>query len=220
MDKDSSNGGQERIFWMRVSPGDRDVHRQGPVVTQDGAAAALGGEADGAALQADLQAVGGGAAVPHESTVQPRLAGVLGAARLPRKLRPVAAAHSPVAARSSAHAARQAVPQDRTHGQHLAEQAGQDEVDAAVCRDTRRQWTQQSAETPETSGANEGNSLQKQRLMESLRRQSYQSSTDGTMSHFLHLSVPQISVNGPNETNGSSTRVHGRYKWNRLWASD
>lgn len=123
---------------MCVSPGDRDMPRQGPVVTQDGAAAALGGEADGAALQADLQAVGGGgAAVPQESTVQPRLAGVLGAARLPRKLRAVAAAQSPVAALSSAHAARQAVPQDRTHGQHLAEQAGQDEVDAAVCRDSR-----------------------------------------------------------------------------------
>lgn len=67
-------------------------------------------EADGAALQADLQAVGGGAAVLHNPTIQHGLTRLLSASRLPCCLYAAAAAGGrTIAAGGTAHAARQAV---------------------------------------------------------------------------------------------------------------
>lgn len=101
--------------------------------------AALRGEADGAALQTDLQAVGGAAAVLQYPTIQHCLTRLLRAGRLPRRLHAAAAAGGGVAAGGSAHSARQTLPHGRAHGQHLAEQTGQEAVNAAVCRETDRQ---------------------------------------------------------------------------------
>lgn len=84
-------------------------------------------EADGAALQADLQTVGRLAAVLQQPTVQQCGAGVLVAAgQAPRGPLPTAAQ------RLAARAARQALGQNRTQRQNLAEQAGQHTVDTAI----------------------------------------------------------------------------------------
>lgn len=92
---------------------------------------ALRREADGAALQTDLQTVGRAAAVLQYPTIQHGLTGLLGARRLPGRLY-AAAANRSVAAADSAHSTCQTLPHRRTHGQQLAEQTGQETVNATV----------------------------------------------------------------------------------------
>lgn len=85
-----------------------------------------GGEAEPAALHADLQAVGGLAAGVQDAAVQvARQVAVRALARA------TAAAQARVV--GAARAARGAVQDDVAQRQELAEQAGQDAVDAAVC---------------------------------------------------------------------------------------
>lgn len=76
----------------------------------------LRGEADGAALQTDLQAVGGAAAVLQYPTVQHCLTRLLRAGRLPCRFHAAAAAGGGVAAGGSAHSTRQTLPHGRAHG--------------------------------------------------------------------------------------------------------
>lgn len=91
----------------------------------------LRGEADGAALQADLQTVGRSAAVLQYPTIQHGLTRLLRAGRLPGRLHAAAAAGG-VAAAGPAHSTGQTLPHGRTHGQQLTEQTGQEAVDTAV----------------------------------------------------------------------------------------
>lgn len=86
-----------------------------------------GGEAEPAALHADLQAVGGLAAGVHDTAVQ--VAGQVAVGALAR----AAAAAAEARVLGAAGAACGAVQDDVAQRQELAEQAGQDAVDAAVC---------------------------------------------------------------------------------------
>ena len=84
-----------------------------------------GGEAQAAALHADLQAVGGLAAGVDDAAVH-----VAGQLAVPALLGGAAAAEAGVVARAGA--AGGAVEHDVAQGEELAEQAGQDTVNAAV----------------------------------------------------------------------------------------
>lgn len=86
-----------------------------------------GGEAQPAALHADLQAVGRLAAGVQDAAVQVAGQVAVGA------LAGAAAAAAEARVLRAAGAARGAVQDDVAQRQELAEQAGQDAVDAAVC---------------------------------------------------------------------------------------
>lgn len=98
--------------------------------------AALCGEADGAALQTDLQTVRRAAAVLQYPTIQHGLTRLLCTGRLPCRFHATAAANRRVTTTGPAHSTCQTLSQHRTHGQHLAEQTSQETVNTTVCGDS------------------------------------------------------------------------------------